>query len=76
MTTTDQLRYVDTIANMTNRLKYYGKADTFRISFYKLALKYKPLMRVTDIDANGVAMTRKLDLLMKRIEIDCPDIIR
>lgn len=76
MNSYDKLRYVNTIANMTNRLKYYGDADTARISFYKLALKYKPLIRVTDVDANGVALTRKLDLLIKRIEVDCPDIIR
>lgn len=76
MTTLEQNIYVDTIGNMTNRLKYYGDADVSRISFYKLALKYKILIRDTDVDADGVSFRRKLDILMKRIEIDCPDICR
>lgn len=76
MTTVEQNLYVDTIGNMTNRLKYYGNADVSRISFYKLALKYKSLIRDTDVDANGVSLRRKLDILIKRIEIDCIDICR
>jgi len=76
MNTVDQELYVATIGNMTNRLKYYGDADISRISFYKLALKYRGLIRDTDVDANGVSLKRKLDILIKRIEIDCPDICR
>jgi hypothetical protein len=68
--------YVDTINNMTNRLKYYGNADVTRISFFKLALKYRGLIRDEDEDSNGVSFKRKLDILIKRIEIDCNDIIR
>jgi hypothetical protein len=76
MTTDNTNAYVDTIANMTNRIKYYGSADVTRISFYKLALKYRDLMRATDIDANGVAMKRVLDILLKKIETECADIQR
>ena len=76
MTTIEKKLYVGTIGNMTNRLQYYGDADVSRISFYKLALKYKSLIRDTDVDANGVSLRRKLDILMKRIEIDCNDICR
>jgi hypothetical protein len=76
MNTENMKYYVGTIANMTNRLKYYGSADVARISFYKLALKYRDLIRTTDIDINGVAMKRTLDILLKKIETECTDIQR
>jgi hypothetical protein len=76
MNTENMKDYVGTIANMTNRLKYYGSADVARISFYKLALKYRDLIRTTDIDINGVAMRRTLDILLKKIETECTDIQR
>lgn len=76
MTTTEQNLYVDTVGSMTNRLKYYGNADVIRVSLYKLALKYKSMIRSTDVDPEGVGLGRKLNLLIKRIETDCLDISR
>jgi hypothetical protein len=76
MNSLDKEVYVATIAIMNSRLNYYGKADIIRISLYKLILKYKDKTRDTDVDLNGVSFKRKLDLLLKRIEVDCLDIIR
>lgn len=76
MNSVDKAVYVATIAMMNSRLNYYGKADIIRISFYKLILKYKDNARDTDVNSNGISFKRKLDLLLKKIEVDCVDIIR
>jgi hypothetical protein len=76
MTDKDRNLLVDTISKVTNKLKYYGVVDIKRVSFYRVALKYRDKIRDEDVDSQGVSLARKLDFLIKRIEIDCKEIKR
>jgi hypothetical protein len=76
MTETEKIAYVNTIGNMTTRLSYYGDADVLRISFYKLVLKYRGYLDSTQVDENNESKARVIARIMKRIEVDCSDLVR